>query len=843
MKKNFLLLFLLLVLLFQIKCKMTEERRNYLLNKLTTKISGEIDDEIELLKEKYYSQNLKDYTIPYDPKIIESIINEYEFPKNYNYLEDTKCTIEIKDQQRCGCCWSHAATTALAYRYHKIGIDVSLSPQDALSCYLKDCDAGNYLIDSQMNLVKNGTLTEGCLPFSSGDGIHIEECPTKCKDGSEFKKYYSQNAYLTQDYYSKDTFYEIVALIMDQLITKGPVVTGIKIFQDFMDLQYDQERCHNEVYTHNEEYTDLLGGHAVVIVGYGFMNSKYYWLIQNSWGEDACDHGFVKIEFGQITVESVAFSEPYIHKDIIFPTDIPIKLESFDGECIMNVSSTASFEEWENTLDIGFKNTESKRPFNFQCSAVNIVQGQKSICYYEYYNYYTEKGIYKFDNYQSLGNENTFSLNSELKQKSFSFYGLDVYEYILSYELYVSQEGSKILLFYYNYGDDRTDIIGPIFPNINAEKALSDCKYIFLGGNDFAYCDIKKDEIDDFQDLSTSYPLVSQILCGYKEEMEAAVYKLDTTKYPVFKIKKFILPPGKTIKKNSVFTLIANIEGSLSEYHSIVHYFYALIEIETMGQNFTSLMECELFKPNKIKNNYSFNCYLLTEGEEIPYDKIYLHPYSIPYQIESPYEIYIKEMIKGEEYDSRLLRPKIQIYIESLCPDCVDFITNSFKDFYEKVEKPNLLDIEFIPFGNTEEKYNETTKKYDFTCQHGEKECYGNLVETCAINIMGRVLSYEVILCIESNITKYEKDFDKTLEMCLSNDEETLQQIKYCVTNDIGNFYEHQMAQKTSDHLYVPWIVVDGNHDIDAENQILESLIDYVCGDDRTKCYSNNQIS
>ena len=54
----------------------------------------------------------------------------------------------------------------------------------------------------------------------------------------------------------------------------------------------------------------------------------------------------------------------------------------------------------------------------------------------------------------------------------------------------------------------------------------------------------------------------------------------------------------------------------------------------------------------------------------------------------------------------------------------------------------------------------------------------------------------------------------------------------------MGNLYEHQMAQKTESHFWVPWVVVDGVHDIDAENQILESLIDYVCGDDKSKCYN-----
>ena len=182
--------------------------------------------------------------------------------------------------------------------------------------------------------------------------------------------------------------------------------------------------------------------------------------------------------------------------------------------------------------------------------------------------------------------------------------------------------------------------------------------------------------------------------------------------------------------------------------------------------------------------------------------------------------------------------PKIQVYIESLCPDCYNFIVGSFKDFYEKVKRPNLAQIEFIPYGNANEKYNTQTKKWEFTCQHGEPECYGNLIETCAIQKMGRVNSYSAILCLESNIEEYDFDFDKTLEFCFKEDQTTLNEIKNCVSSDMGNLYEHQMAQKTESHFWVPWVVVDGVHDIDVENQILESLIDYVCGDDKSKCYN-----
>ena len=182
--------------------------------------------------------------------------------------------------------------------------------------------------------------------------------------------------------------------------------------------------------------------------------------------------------------------------------------------------------------------------------------------------------------------------------------------------------------------------------------------------------------------------------------------------------------------------------------------------------------------------------------------------------------------------------PKIQIYIESLCPDCYFFITKSFKSFYENVKNPNLAEIEFIPYGNAQEVYNSQNKLWEFTCQHGEPECYGNLIETCAIQTLGKIKSYETIICLESNIEEYDFDFDKTLEYCMTNDQTNLGLIKECVSSDIGNYYQHQMAMKTDkNHHWVPWVVVDGVHDTEAENQIIESLTDYLCGDDKSKCY------
>lgn len=67
-----------------------------------------------------------------------------------------------------------ATTTALSYRFQKSGIDVDLSPQYLVSCLKKKCE-GEYPINAEFFLVKNGTVTESCMPYSSNYGT-VESC-------------------------------------------------------------------------------------------------------------------------------------------------------------------------------------------------------------------------------------------------------------------------------------------------------------------------------------------------------------------------------------------------------------------------------------------------------------------------------------------------------------------------------------------------------------------------------------------------------------------------------------------------------------------------------------------
>ena len=82
---------------------------------------------------------------------------------------------------------------------------------------------------------------------------------------------------------------------MDQLVNSGPVTAQINYYKDLVELG-SKSNCKSTIYKYDGK-SELVTSHAVVIVGYGHEDSKYYWIIQNSFGEDFCDGGLAKIEF------------------------------------------------------------------------------------------------------------------------------------------------------------------------------------------------------------------------------------------------------------------------------------------------------------------------------------------------------------------------------------------------------------------------------------------------------------------------------------------------------------------------------------------------------------------
>lgn len=276
-------------------------------------------------------------------------------------------------QETCGSCWAVAVSTALndhiSISANKSGIKMNpnLGPSYILSNYRQNgCNGGNPA-DALSDIFTRGIMSEHCIDYSwynnQGQGGG---------GGSEFKNKSNENPLnsiipkANSCYLSKKDKVKYKGLIWENknyntldvedvncninhikahLHSHGPLVTTFKVYTDFMyglpklkkDINYmdDGSVTHNEwdfdedgIYICNiwdkdiAEHNNVVGGHAVVVVGWGrkevdyptgyskqyYKNHKQeilgrdyngvemdYWECRNSWGTRWGDKGYFKV--------------------------------------------------------------------------------------------------------------------------------------------------------------------------------------------------------------------------------------------------------------------------------------------------------------------------------------------------------------------------------------------------------------------------------------------------------------------------------------------------------------------------------------------------------------------
>jgi len=199
------------------------------------------------------------------------------------------CVLAIQNQASCGSCWAFGATEALATRiciaYKQNGV-TTLSPQ-----YLVSCDTTSYgcqggYPDLAWSYMKStGVPTAACVPYTSGTAGANGVCPGKCANGTQLQ----MSKATTVSTYSGP------ASIQAAIMANGPIEVAFTVYQDFMSYT-------SGVYTHVSG--GVVGGHAVMMTGWGVSGTQNYWICANSWTNGWGQKGYFWIAFGQCGIDS-----------------------------------------------------------------------------------------------------------------------------------------------------------------------------------------------------------------------------------------------------------------------------------------------------------------------------------------------------------------------------------------------------------------------------------------------------------------------------------------------------------------------------------------------------------
>ncbi|KAL5014080.1 hypothetical protein ScPMuIL_008350 [Solemya velum] len=166
------------------------------------------------------------------------------------------------------------------------------------------------------------------------------------------------------------------------------------------------------------------------------------------------------------------------------------------------------------------------------------------------------------------------------------------------------------------------------------------------------------------------------------------------------------------------------------------------------------------------------------------------------------------------------------VYLEYLCPDCKQFMAGELYKAYTKLS--SIMNLGLVPYGNARES--KVGSKWKFKCQHGEKECLGNIIETCSMYVLPNISVYfPFIHCMEAS---YESPKESS-KKCAKSLQIDLAPILECAESIVGNQLEHQMALKTAAlkpaHTYVPWVTLNGVHTEDIQKQAESDLVKLIC--------------
>nr|XP_021187369.2 GILT-like protein 2 [Helicoverpa armigera] len=152
----------------------------------------------------------------------------------------------------------------------------------------------------------------------------------------------------------------------------------------------------------------------------------------------------------------------------------------------------------------------------------------------------------------------------------------------------------------------------------------------------------------------------------------------------------------------------------------------------------------------------------------------------------------------------------IKLYYECLCPDCRIFDTMHLRPTVEKLA--SNLNLHLYPYGNA-----ETTDRgngnYEFKCQHGPEECYGNKLHACAIDFLrNNTKAVFFNSCLMDSARKGRGSDDAAADECGRIMNIPTDTIKQCAKGYKGTVLlkHYGDESKKVGFKYVPYILING---------------------------------
>jgi len=293
-------------------------------------------------------------------------------PESYDFRKEVpECEPYIRNQGQCGSCWAFSATTCMSARFcfaSKKAMKPILSPQYIVNCntfFQSGCNGGRMtgVFDYMRS---SGCPDEKCVAYYSGTTKKEGPCPKKCDDGSSLKFFYGTKSYSLPS--------RNVQKMQEDIINYGPVTVGFRVFDDFKPFF-----ATNKTGIYHYTKGKLLGGHGVVIVGWGEEKGEKYWIVHNSWGPEWGDKGYFRIRRGtdECGIESmmVCAGLPKVENPPSYALPLNHNGMMLNEPSEIEVSDDVFQIALEGMMKVFASNKESRKMLGVKRARVQVVAG------------------------------------------------------------------------------------------------------------------------------------------------------------------------------------------------------------------------------------------------------------------------------------------------------------------------------------------------------------------------------------------------------------------------------------------------------------------------------------
>ncbi|XP_057379758.1 uncharacterized protein LOC130702106 [Daphnia carinata] len=203
-------------------------------------------------------------------------VESRQIPTSLDYRYN-KCLPAIKNQGQCGSCWAFSAIAPLEFaKCKKTGTAVVLSEQQLVDCDRSNggCSGGWYVDAWNYTKRAGGSARKSSYDYTATVGTCKFSSWMVGANVSSFGYVASKNE----------------AAMQSALVKYGPLPVAMNVVPSLYSYAsgvYSDTACDGPNVNH-----------GVVVVGWGVLNGKKFWMVRNSWGTNWGLAGYFRIQRG-----------------------------------------------------------------------------------------------------------------------------------------------------------------------------------------------------------------------------------------------------------------------------------------------------------------------------------------------------------------------------------------------------------------------------------------------------------------------------------------------------------------------------------------------------------------